>query len=489
MKIRNIRLGFATNSSSSHSIVVINGGVSTSNSNEQDFGWDNFTLGSYKSKLEYLGQILKESFCRWNSLGSKEAALLASSWLGIDVDPNGYIDHQSMWVIPRDYKIDSYWGAGHMPSRELVEAMKCELHRKDIVILGGNDNSDGHPLADNDLAPAFAGFDRDYYRGECIVRHDETYDYWTMFDHTSGNKVRFNFTENSITRAEAPELVDIKITDKCTRNCKFCYQDSKVDGKHADMSVIREIIKTLHEVKVFEVALGGGEPTEHPEFIAILKSFNSVGIVPNFSTRNVKWVKDNIEELRDAGVGGIGISVDNVEDVKRVLFHLQDVNKLNSQGEHKPSIVLHHVVGVAPEKEFVEILELAQKVGYRPWGASGWANNPLLLLGYKTTGRGGQFVPHQFDVIKLLKNLKKEQGYNIGVDTAFIDQHKDELSKLTDPIYWTAGEGNFSFYMDAVNHKMGNSSYDPCLISLALGDEFKEIYALTPEERIIKEIV
>jgi organic radical activating enzyme len=43
----------------------------------------------------------------------------------------------------------------------------------------------------------------------------------------------------------------------------------------------------------FQVALGGGEPTSHPEFVEVLKAFHELGIEPNYTT-NGMWAT-NIE--------------------------------------------------------------------------------------------------------------------------------------------------------------------------------------------------
>ena len=56
MKIHNLRLGFACNSSSSHSLIFLPG--CTDNAEGQDFGWQCFTLASSEAKMGYLAQQL-----------------------------------------------------------------------------------------------------------------------------------------------------------------------------------------------------------------------------------------------------------------------------------------------------------------------------------------------------------------------------------------------------------------------------------------------
>ena len=98
---------------------------------------------------------------------------------------------------------------------------------------------------------------------------------------------------------------------------------------------------------------------------------------------------------------------------------------------------------------------------------------PLLLLGYKTTGRGGDFASRDVPDDKMRHLLKKAQsaihakdGYNVGggfhlsVDTAFLERYGHVLDELEVPkTLRTSPEGSFSMYIDAVTDTCGPSSY------------------------------
>ena len=64
MRIHNVRLGFATNSSSTHSLIFLP--KAQDNYNEGGFGWDNFTLASKEANLDFVavltGLTTKEEF-------------------------------------------------------------------------------------------------------------------------------------------------------------------------------------------------------------------------------------------------------------------------------------------------------------------------------------------------------------------------------------------------------------------------------------------
>jgi hypothetical protein len=66
MKIHNVRAGFATNSSSSHSIVMLAPGhhVTTDEHSRFEYGWENFTLSDPASKTAYLAVQLRRALER-----------------------------------------------------------------------------------------------------------------------------------------------------------------------------------------------------------------------------------------------------------------------------------------------------------------------------------------------------------------------------------------------------------------------------------------
>jgi len=99
-----------------------------------------------------------------------------------------------------------------------------------------------------------------------------------------------------ITELEYPEFYDVKITSKCFGECPYCYQSSVWNAKHAKDPVkkIQKFFGSMTEnQKPFQVAIGGGEPTLHPEFPKILRTFKALGIAPNYTT-NGMWIDDPI---------------------------------------------------------------------------------------------------------------------------------------------------------------------------------------------------
>jgi radical SAM protein with 4Fe4S-binding SPASM domain len=82
-----------------------------------------------------------------------------------------------------------------------------------------------------------------------------------------------------------PELLDIAITNWCDRGCAICYRNSSLTGKHMSLNDYERIMRQASCLHVFQVALGGGNPNQHPDFCEILRlTRKRYAIVPSYTT-------------------------------------------------------------------------------------------------------------------------------------------------------------------------------------------------------------
>ncbi len=489
MIIHNIRRGFATNSSSTHSIIVLpaSGDAITDTDLGDDgafsFGWQHFTAVSREAKVAYLFKILA------NKLGRDGAAL---TWLSdmaqytdgqfwatafapvlgasvqqfLDTYASSSLDHESMISLPGDY--DRFRVAVHPGFfRALTEFM---LNPR-VAILGSNNNDDSvHPLEDmpgatNVHFQAFLYVDGEY---DVVCREDEapargdaatvpvgTPQRWfTFFNRETGDKTRIGFpvlsdvaTLGPVTRPEkasAPELVDVKITDFCPFGCAYCYQGSTVQGQHAYAGNLDTLAGALARMKVFEVALGGGEPTMHPNFADILRAFRMSGIIPNFTSRSTAWLRSPAFPVIQEMMGAVAFSVNTAEDVRRFQT-AADLVGLEARKVH-----FQYVVGTSSDEDFTQLLEAAE--GYQ-----------VTLLGYKTAGRGAWYLAQVGGDVRRQNwplICKRAGTTSVGIDTALalMWQHEIEVMGIPEETYHLY-EGKFSMYIDAVTNRMAPSSY------------------------------
>jgi MoaA/NifB/PqqE/SkfB family radical SAM enzyme len=456
MRILNVRLGHACNSSSSHSLVFLPG-CADDYDGGQEFGWENFTLATATAKLNYLSQQIFVVLSR--QMEEETAYALAAGLTFVPPDRDGSVDHQSVW--------DSFptkWDGKEL-DLDFLKDFRDYILRDGVVILGGNDNSDGHPLSEIAAAVPLGRDVLSSYSGAHVARHDPDLNVWVLFNRNTGAKVRIAFGNDTadpsvphadLNKAAAPELVDMKVTDKCPYECEHCYQGSTKNAAHADFKYMLEKLDELASMHVFEVAYGGGEPTTHPDFLQLLKETKNRKVVPNFTTRNLTYLKTHGKELVNL-VGRIAYSVDFEEEIAAFTkYHTANKDKkgnsesvfsLTRSGSYERSIGIQHVVGSVSQERLVELLKYCKE---------NWVD--VTLLGWKNTGRGSEVQPH---VVDWKAACKTADIYRMKIDTALA--RSSDMSDVDPETYHTT-EGSVSCYIDAVERKIGPSSYAPSLL-------------------------
>jgi hypothetical protein len=448
MKIHNVRLGFATNSSSTHSIILLPEGKRSGDfetDEDMEFGWGWWTAGTAEAKRNYLAVQMAVALRRvmpHHYVPVVMDALWGENGTAIE---EGYVDHQSAFSMPTR-RCRKVWMSHESPDEEFFLDLRRFLLRDDVLILGGNDNEDGphkHSSEGEEVLLPFVD------NGPWRSRRDPA-GFWTLFNPASGAKVRFSFDDLAATPTGtfAPELVDLKVTDFCRNNCRFCYQDSDEKGEHASMQNIGRLAYALGELGVFEVAIGGGEPMEHPDFLEILDIFQRNGIVANFTTRETDWLRDEARRERIMSrCGGFALSAGTPHDVEdlRTIF---DYHGIPSDGVH-----VHIVMGTVSRTEFEEMLRTCHDAGFR-----------ATLLGWKSAGRACKRKPKPYDwwMDAVREEAERDGRYWlspwIGIDTALAQQSGGKLSDIPKCCYYLE-EGRWSCYIDAVKFRMARSSY------------------------------
>ncbi|MEQ9694920.1 radical SAM protein [Shimia sp. SDUM112013] len=104
-----------------------------------------------------------------------------------------------------------------------------------------------------------------------------------------------------------PELMDISITNWCDKGCAFCYKSSTKRGKHMALVDYKNVIDQAAKMGTFQVALGGGNPNQHPDFVEILEYTAAKGIVPNYTT-NGRGLTDDILKATRKHCGAVAVS-------------------------------------------------------------------------------------------------------------------------------------------------------------------------------------
>ena len=144
------------------------------------------------------------------------------------------------------------------------------------------------------------------------TREDESANYRAVW--CNGKTLRFAINPKElINELQYPEFYDIKVTGSCNGKCPYCYMDSKVEEHYYDIiEKTRSFFNNIPKEQLpFQVALGGGEPTSHPDFVKLLKVLKEeYDICPNYTT-NGMFIESNCDEIKlvtKEFCGGVAVS-------------------------------------------------------------------------------------------------------------------------------------------------------------------------------------
>lgn len=279
---------------------------------------------------------------------------------------------------------------------------------------------------------------------------------------SDGTKIRFNGNDHFA--PDFAENIDCTITTKCNGSCEFCYLGCDNNGVHANLN--QPFFNTLHRGQ--ELAINGNDLT-HPDLEDFLIRMKHKGVIVNI-TVNQKHFVNNIDLLRSFTnrglIKGIGISLNNLYN-----FSKKDLS-------YFPNAVIHVIDGLFTKEDLENLLNLDTK---------------LLVLGYKKLGRGDKYYnEHKEEIennIKFLReNLFDYKNYFkvISFDNLALEHLniKNQISLKEWKDYYMGEEGQFTFYIDAVNKKFAISSTEEKQYGLLdnVDDMFKEVRRISNNE-------
>lgn len=274
-------------------------------------------------------------------------------------------------------------------------------------------------------------------------------DYHFLGDKETGITFRWGktFDDNPVF-APVPELADISISNKCTKGCSVCYKNSTPDGKLMSFDEYCSVLDALQSPEngtVFQVAIGGGEPLEHPDFLRIVEETVNRGIVPNFTTNGLLLSAEVFAAIKGK-IGAMAISVSSVSDLIRINALLVDSDGIK--------VNIHFILSKESVGQAVGIVngeynELLKNV------------NAVVFLTYKPAGRGTEkhVLKQEKQTNEFIKAIKSPKCIcKIGFDACFVPMliHNNAVRKeMVD----TCEGGFFSVYIDE------NMRVSPCSFS------------------------
>lgn len=236
-----------------------------------------------------------------------------------------------------------------------------------------------------------------------------------------------------------PESLDVKITNYCDLGCEYCHENSTIKGEHADLEKLKAVLISLPAG--VELAIGGGNPLDHPSLIEFLIWCQERGLICNI-TVNQRHLKKHLATLEtlieEKLIYGLGISIVN--------NHYKEIEYLKTLTNN---IVYHLIAGVNNVFE----LDSLNSIG----------NCKVLILGYKNFGRGVYYYSKEVD-----RNIELWQEqlplylgkFSISFDNLALEQLNVQsmISKNVWDSFYMGDDFSFTMYVDAVKQEYGPTS-------------------------------
>lgn len=246
----------------------------------------------------------------------------------------------------------------------------------------------------------------------------------------------------------SPETVDISITDWCDFGCTYCYQDSTAKQRHAPNDLVDKVIKSFTH-SPYQIAIGGGEPTAHPDFPNILMRARELGTVPNYTTAG-HIVRPEVIEATNSVCGGVAMTFHAWKGVEWFAEHYKKLRSLL-----KIQLNVHLIADKDVATNLEALTALQKDVGKL---------NVVLLAYYPDVGRGsmaGIMPKTVYDgsfplaITKAIAS-KMTLAFSEGLLPYFLS--RPELGVETR--FASRAEGLFSAYVDP-RGRLSHSSFEP----------------------------
>lgn len=268
-----------------------------------------------------------------------------------------------------------------------------------------------------------------------IINQYPSQSYRTIFNQKTGFLVRFEdkLGIEPTWCSYGPELMDISITNWCDRECSFCYKKSCITGQHLDVDHYVAILEQAAKMKVLQIALGGGNPNQHPDFCEILRlTREEYNIVPSYTT-NGRGLNEGVLTASKKYCGAVAVSV--YEPFENSFITVQKLIDLGIRTN------IHFLLTSRTISTAVNWLMSPPKLFDRI--------NAIIFLNYKPIGRNPDtslLLRYSQEVPTFFQLAQRKHHFKIGFDSCSISGISNYMD--ISPIFTERCEaGRFSMYI------------------------------------------
>ena len=214
----------------------------------------------------------------------------------------------------------------------------------------------------------------------------------------------------------APESLHIELTSACPLKCPQCYK--ALDEQMLDFQFLQQLISQAAEMKVFQLAFGGGEPLLYPWLDEAILLATTHNMSSSITTSGATLTADKLQQLIQSGLNHIQVSLNGSS---------KEVHALSRNGFTLALRALTWLQQASTVSPFsYGINWVARKDNLHDWEAlvklaKQYQCNNINVLRYKPS-QTENFETHslnQDETYHLAEKIKKTKGIKINVDSAY----------------------------------------------------------------------
>lgn len=192
----------------------------------------------------------------------------------------------------------------------------------------------------------------------------------------------------------APFLIVWNFTNACNLRCIHCYQSAgPTPGPNELTSEERlEVVRQIDEMGIPIVALSGGEPTIHPDFLRVVEDSAKRGIYMAVATNGIRFADEEFAKRAiEAGLRYIEVSLDSTEPREHDRFRgvkgawelaVKGIRNVVKYSDNGVSVGIAATITKLNKDKIEDLVRFGEELGV----------NRIVFFNFIPTGRGKEAV-------------------------------------------------------------------------------------------------
>lgn len=210
----------------------------------------------------------------------------------------------------------------------------------------------------------------------------------------------------------APLNLCFGITNKCNLSCKHCLASNTRSNQDLTTEELLDITKQIVELKVFNVAIFGGEPLLRKDFFTIVEALSKPWITPALNTNGTLITKGIAKRLASSSIKTYTVSLDGASSAVQDPFRGRGSFKKNIEGiknliAAKCNVLISTTVTRYNYRDVENIVLLGKNIG-----ANRVRFNEVMYIGNAACYHRSlvMTVKEKFELLEKIKDLKNRFG-------------------------------------------------------------------------------